>query len=161
MLIKCDMCEKVEEMNQEMFNYSEEQKAKAAEFQRAAYEMGRSIEGTKDKFDEHSYCEGVIKGRNEAWECARKIMDSPISGVLTTDQLYEIFGCYCRTKILNEFTAYDAISKIKLYEEKERKTEEREIISLAKEKAKLMADKLDNDQTAKEFLKWYRSNIGR
>ena len=123
------------------------------------YDQG--LNDGKDKFDEHSYCEGVIKGRNEAWECARKIMDSSISGVLTTDQLYEIFGCYCRTKILNEVTAYDAISKIKLYEEKERKTEEREIIALAKEKAKLMADKLDNNQTAIEFLKWYRSNIGR
>lgn len=123
------------------------------------YDQG--INDGKDKFDEHSYCEGVIKGRNEAWECARKLIEPASMGGISSAELESIFGNCSGMQILKGCTAYEVITKIKVYEEKKTEAENQGIISLAKEKAKLMADKLDNDQTAKEFLKWYRSNIGR
>lgn len=46
-------------MNQEMFNYSEEQKAKAAEFQRVAYEMGEPH--IKDSGNRREFETGAVR----------------------------------------------------------------------------------------------------
>lgn len=46
-------------MNQEMFNYSEEQKAKAAEFQKAAYEMGEPH--IKDSGNRREFETGAVR----------------------------------------------------------------------------------------------------
>jgi len=56
-------------MNHEMFNYSEEQKAKAAEFQRVAYEMGEPH--IKDSGNRRTFAGGGVRdmaeGKGACW----------------------------------------------------------------------------------------------
>lgn len=57
------------------------------------------------------------KGLDDAWACARKIMLNESDGGLPIKELDKIFakGSYC---ILTDFSASEAIEKIKKYEEK-------------------------------------------
>ena len=78
------------------------------------------VEGVKDgTIKSESYISGkeqeaYDKGLREAWECAGSIVSS---NELTLDQLREIFGTNNYTRIFKEFTGFDAIRKLKEYEE--------------------------------------------
>lgn len=63
-------------------------------------------------------------GLNEAWECTRKIACTPEKGGYTWSALEQIFNTRSLSNIINTYTASEAISKIKEYEEEQKKAAE-------------------------------------
>ena len=64
------------------------------------------------------------RGLNEAWECTRKIACTPETGGYTWSALEQIFNTRSLSNIINTYTASEAISKIKEYEEKQKQTDD-------------------------------------
>ena len=69
------------------------------------------------------------RGLNEAWEVARKIIDSVVNGGYSSDVLQEIFGVSIIRPIFKHNTAAEAIAKIKAYEDKQKQDDWRDIPS--------------------------------
>lgn len=63
------------------------------------------------------------RGLDDAWECARKIIDSATS-VEGCEWFEEIFGKGTITNIFKEYSASEIIVKIKEYEEKQKQTDD-------------------------------------
>lgn len=63
-------------------------------------------------------------GLNEAWECTRKMVCTPEKGGYTWSALEQIFNTRSLSNIINTYTASEAISKIKEYEEEQKKAAE-------------------------------------
>ena len=59
------------------------------------------------------------KGLKDAWECAKKIAIIPRNGGLSCDEMDDIFHTKSVTTIMNNYSASEAIEKIKAYEEKQ------------------------------------------
>jgi hypothetical protein len=66
------------------------------------------------------------QGRNEAWEAARKIVLSEVGGLSGRD-LSEIFDATSYLRVLGQYSATEAIKKIKTYEEQKKQEEDSEI----------------------------------
>ena len=64
------------------------------------------------------------RGLNEAWECTKKIACTPEKGGYTWSALEQIFNTRSLSNIINTYTASEAISKIKEYEEKQKQTDD-------------------------------------
>lgn len=58
------------------------------------------------------------KGLNDAWELAKKIVESPSNGGYTGNELVEIFGILNKP-VLDACTPQEAIAKVKEYEERD------------------------------------------
>lgn len=70
----------------------------------------------------------VEKGRNEAWEAARKIILDIQDGGMSCDELESIFWVQSFYKnLLKTYNASEAISKIKAYEEQKKKEKDSKI----------------------------------
>ena len=70
------------------------------------------------------YKDGVNDGQNDAWEAARKIAISPGDGGLSTHDLFKIFGNDSLQYAFKNYSASEAIAKLKAYEEKQKADEE-------------------------------------
>ena len=64
------------------------------------------------------------KGLNDAWEAARKICGVPADGSLTLGGAQDIFGTIVVSEIFKRNTPFEAISKIREYEEKKKAEDE-------------------------------------
>ena len=64
-----------------------------------------------------------VKGLNDAWECARELMLSTEDSGIDNEKIEEIFG-YSYYYVLKDYSASEAIAKIKEYEEKQKKADE-------------------------------------
>lgn len=58
-----------------------------------------------------------MKGLNDAWECAKKIAVSSNDGGFDLDELNDIFHTRSVTATMSNYSASEAIEKIKTYEE--------------------------------------------
>lgn len=70
------------------------------------------------------YKDGVNDGRNEAWEAARKVILSPDEGGTSLLDLVAIFGVGSMQRIFRNYSASEAIVKLKAYEEKQKANED-------------------------------------
>lgn len=89
---------------------------------RIAYEKGYK-QGQKDmEQDTMAVLEnGKMIGREEAWECVKKLAYEKTEGGFDFKELKEIFdGKILTTEILQNYSASEAIAKIKEYEEKQK-----------------------------------------
>ena len=86
---------------------------------RDAYERGYK-QGFKDgNYNKEFFCNlnfehGTNKGLDDAWECVKRIYD------LQCDTVKEIFGSIYFKDVLENYSASEAIAKIKEYEEKQK-----------------------------------------
>jgi hypothetical protein len=93
----------------------------ASVFQRGyekGYEEGKGQTWSEETLKTES--EMYAKGLNDAWECAKKIILTESEGGLSLGEHVEIFGAYPATIIFKNYTASEAIAKIKEYEEKDK-----------------------------------------
>lgn len=86
----------------------------------AGLEDGNISGGTLDEKIKEAY----ENGANDAWECTRKIACTPEKGGYTWSVLEQIFNTRSLSNIINTYTASEAISKIKEYEEEQKKAAE-------------------------------------
>ncbi len=94
--------EDLEELNSDYINEH------FGELQDEAYQRGYE-EGRKV---------GIKDGMCEAWEAARKLAVETDDGGISISALYEMFGTESMCMIMKNNTVYDAIDKLKAYEEK-------------------------------------------
>lgn len=129
---------------------------------RNAYDRGYK-QGFKDgNYDKEFFCNlnfehGTNKGLDDAWELVRKLRHPSYEDTYSDDEKRDIFGYVSSDSILTNLSASEAIAKIKEYEEKKRRCD---IVMIAKDMAQTMAEKLTNEQTAEDFVEWFRTNIG-
>lgn len=97
----------------------EKKEIEIREIRRREYQLGyyNAINEEVDKWKE-SFDEGYQRGLEEAWECARKIVDMS-EKQLSKD--YELVSLY---HVFNEMSASEAMQKIKDYEERQEKWKE-------------------------------------
>ena len=76
-------------------------------------------DGQKGKISE-MLVDTYTQGLNDAWECARKIMLNKVNGGLPTEEHSKIFGYIATSEVLKNYTASEAIAKIKEYEEQDK-----------------------------------------
>lgn len=69
---------------------------------------------------QHGYDEGYQDGLNDCWECARKLM---LRSNLSYADIYKIFGNGSEHFVLRTFSPSEAITRIKKYEEAQKKAE--------------------------------------
>lgn len=69
---------------------------------------------------DEAYQRGVEDGQNETWEAARKISTLESDGGYSWKEMKSIFGTDSVCEIHMRYTAAEAISKIKAYEEKQK-----------------------------------------
>lgn len=62
--------------------------------------------------------ENYKKGLNDAWKCAKKVMFAEREGGLSINEYTEIFGNTTAIDVMKNYTASEAIAKIKEYEDK-------------------------------------------
>ena len=62
--------------------------------------------------------EAYQAGLNDAWEAARKINIEEADGGLSNDELKTMFGNSSNCKVMRDYTAQEAINRIKAYESK-------------------------------------------
>lgn len=60
-----------------------------------------------------------MDGVNEAWECARKVCLDVCDGGFTPEELEAIFGDKSFRNILRDNTGYEAVTKLKRYQDKQ------------------------------------------
>lgn len=63
------------------------------------------------------------QGLNDAWECARKIFVPVNKGGLRGEEVIQIFNSSAPSKIFDNYSALEAIAKIKEYEKEQKQTE--------------------------------------
>lgn len=102
----------------------------AANCIRNAYDRGYK-QGYKDgNYDKEFFCNlnfehGTNKGLDDAWECLKKIIFEKDDGGLTFGEIAKIFDGKClSTEILENYSASEAIAKIKEYEEKQKQDDD-------------------------------------
>ena len=88
---------------------------------RNAYDKGYK-QGQKDmEQDTMAVLEnGKMIGREEAWECARKIIEDVVEPHFESAYMVDIFGCESAITAMKNNSASEAIAKIKEYEEKQK-----------------------------------------
>ena len=64
--------------------------------------------------------EAYQRGLNDAWDVARKIAVETDDGGVSISDLYKIFGTESMCMIMKNNTVYDAIAKLKAYEDKQK-----------------------------------------
>lgn len=86
------------------------------------YEAGKAVTPFTDT--EEAEKKAYNRGLNEAWDVARKLVHPRLGGY-TEEQKQHIFGEYVSSdSILQNFTASEAIAKIKAYEDKQKQDAE-------------------------------------
>lgn len=90
------------------------------------YTDGRKQAKTQAELDvahdiENVAKENYQKGLDDAWECARKINCTLNDGGIKYNELYDIFGMINQHIIMHQFSASEALEKIKSYEEEQNK----------------------------------------
>ena len=110
-----------------------------AEYQRGLHE-GNDI----------GYKDGVNDGRNEAWEAARKIVLSPDEGGTSLPDLFAMFGNGSMQSVFRNYSASEAIAKLKAYEEKQEadeddKIEVGDVVRLCRHKVPYIVTSCDGD----------------
>ena len=92
---------------------------------RNAYDKGYK-QGYADgeKASKAVFTSGILKGREEAWECAREIVGDMVEPHFESAYMVDIFGCESAITAMTNNSATEAISKIKEYEGK-KKSEDR------------------------------------
>jgi ribosome modulation factor len=108
---------------------TEGMKKQAQELIEQAYKRGYTAGYSKAENDYHAKTEDDRKssyelGLNMAWETAKKIYSTIKNGALHTDEIRKIFDVRYLTDVLEEFSASEAIEKIKAYEEQKKQQEE-------------------------------------
>ena len=68
----------------------------------------------------------VEQGRNEAWEAARKFYLPIKDGGLFAEEIREIFGVESFATILKEFSASEAVERLRVYENEEQEKQEKD-----------------------------------
>ena len=114
-----------------------------------AYQKGYET-GYEDGYNEpgKNQQEAYQRGLNDAWEAVRRIEFSVGNGGLLTDTIAEIFGTPIPNRVLRDFTASEAIEKIRQYEQD-------------KEEIKV-GDEVENTQTGVKFIvtHLWKNNLG-
>ena len=64
------------------------------------------------------------QGLNDMWECARKIFVPVNKGGLSGDEVIQIFNSRAPYEIFDNYSALEAITKIKEYEENQKQTDD-------------------------------------
>lgn len=77
-----------------------------------------------DYIAEEAYKDGTKDGQNEAWEAARKIVLNPNESGLGASDLLAIFGNSSVHNVFKNYSASEAIAKLKAYEEKRKADDE-------------------------------------
>lgn len=91
---------------------------------RNAYDKGYKQGVNDGSLDVKMRVEGVYeKGLNDAWECAKKIACDKSQNGYSLYTLREIFGTASLCGIFWNFSASEAVSKIKEYEEKQKQAD--------------------------------------
>lgn len=94
----------------------------AADIIRQAYDKGYKagyVDGKDEAYKNPVPTQDAYNdGLRDAWECARKI--AIINNGISDEQLTEIFGTDDTLKIFDQFSASEAIAKIKEYKEKQK-----------------------------------------
>lgn len=70
------------------------------------------------------YHDGYEKGLNDAWECAKKVTLNPDKGGISCLVLDKIFGYRFISDVIENYSASEAVTKLKEYEEKQKADEE-------------------------------------
>lgn len=78
-------------------------------------------DAVKQNIDILDYSKGYRKGRDEAWECARRITCLPQDGGISNSGLDAIFEISDIQEIMKNFSASEALEKIREYEENKNK----------------------------------------
>ena len=84
--------------------------------------------------------DGYYKGLEEAWECAKKLTH-PSYGGFYDDEQEKIFGYRNSDEVLTNFTAYEAIEKIREYESKLNEPDKEYEIQIGDEVMSMFGDK--------------------
>ena len=82
------------------------------------------INGHYGSLQDEAYQRGLENGRNETWEAARKVALSPDDGGLSPHDLFEIFGDDSLQYAFKNYSASEAIVKLKACEEKQKADED-------------------------------------
>ena len=82
------------------------------------YERGYN-DGKKFNEENFDYQSGLEKGKEEAWEVAKKIVLSKNNGGLSYEEFTTCFGCVSVNKVLTTYSPSEVIDKIKECEEKQ------------------------------------------
>lgn len=99
-------------------------KKRAQELIDQAYQRGfKAGKEERSEWEKEQRDRLVEEGRNEAWEAVRKIYLNKDCGGLTGDELISIFGMGTPS-IINNYSASEAISKIRDYEERKQKEQD-------------------------------------
>lgn len=75
-------------------------------------------------YDADLKAEAYNKGLEDAWNVTKKIYDGECDGGYSYDELDEIFGTRSCHHILESFTVFEAVEKVKAYEEKQMQYDE-------------------------------------
>lgn len=87
------------------------------------YEDGTKVnDGERGSVYYGGYGDGYKDGLNEAWECARKIVLGVADGGISIESFNELFGMNYY-EVMKNYSASEAIAKIKEYEEKKNQAE--------------------------------------
>ena len=106
-------------------------KKQAQELIEHVYQRGYTAGKEESKLSIEQAAALIEQGRNEAWEATKKIYLAVSKGGLSGDTIVSLFGAVTCNEVITNFSASEAIEKIKAYEEK--KQEEDNIIHIGDE----------------------------
>lgn len=112
--------------------------------------------GFKDGYDKHATDAKDVRecaeheayhcGLDDAWECARKIVNAYThANAENPNGLHKVFGDYL-TAYTFDMSPSEAIEKIKAWEQKKAEEEEKELCEEAKRKVEALAEDIGLDQ---------------
>lgn len=108
---------------------TEDMKRQAMELIEQAYQRGYKA-GVESRAEavgqacEEAKNDGIMEGRNEAWEAARKIYLPACDGGLSGDEVRRIFNIEWFSSVLKTFSASEVIEKLRKHEEKKQEDTE-------------------------------------
>ncbi len=73
-----------------------------------------------EAIEKEDYSNGYEDGLSDGWECARKIICFNENGGIGTNNLVDVFGTFLHYEIFRDFSASEALEKIKNYKEKQK-----------------------------------------
>lgn len=102
-----------------MEQQTEGMKRQAIELIEQAYNRG--FKAGQERAMEMEISKYIDKGRNEAWECIRKIEQMPTS---ESEPIFNQFGLH---NIMNHYSATEAIEKLRAYDEQKKQDDDKHI----------------------------------
>ena len=82
------------------------------------------LRSDNQKKEDEAYQRGLEDGQNKAWETARKVVLSPDEDGVSIPDLFMILGNSSMQNVFRNYSASEAIEKMKAYEEKRKAREE-------------------------------------